>query len=141
MMGAMLSNIVGLLSISLAFAPMEAAAQDQRPQPPVVADARGSLRATILRDFARDLRKSRHRGSGAEPGVKSCRRVISYVQPSPSGKDSSWGAICTLAGRSSDHEVMACDDRFVGKFTMQEALSPTREALVEFTRRNCPPGG
>jgi hypothetical protein len=69
--------------------------------------------------------------------------AIDYIQPSPSGKDTSWGLICRLAadGRMQPRLVMACDDRLVGKFSMVEVKSASADALISFTGEHCPPGG
>ena len=90
-------------------------------------------RAKIIADLNRSLARL---GKGVR--IVSCSQIYDYVQPMPSGHDTSFGAICKLR---SGAEVLMCDDRMVGKFSMTEAFSGGTETVGIFTALNCPPGG
>ncbi len=52
------------------------------------------------------------------------------------------GAFCSLPIKSGSRTIMLCDDMMVGKLTIKAyGFGETDETIVEFTKKNCPPGG
>jgi hypothetical protein len=130
--------------VVLMLTPLLAQADDSIPPPEllpprmIIPLEHGPYRARVIQAFKRDLRRT-----GSRQRVEGCVNAIDYIQPSPLGKDTSWGLICRLAGegRTQRRLVMACDDRLVGKFSMVEVKSASADALISFTGKHCPPGG
>jgi uncharacterized membrane protein YhaH (DUF805 family) len=138
-----LGSAAGPAFAPAAAAPVKAAlvqaappAQPEPEEPPIVTVANGPARASIIRDFQDDLRTAKSDGR-----VRDCRLAIDYVSAAPAGKDTSWGAVCTVEQGSREQDVMACDDRLLGKFTMRYQFTESWPALIDFVGRNCPPGG
>jgi hypothetical protein len=113
-------------------APVSAGNADA-PPPVVTVVSDQAQRAQIIEDFQSDL------GPGWR--VQSCQLVIDYVQPAPTGRDTSWGAVCSIKSGARTRTVVACDDRMIGKFTMSENSVSSSAEVAHFIERNCPPGG
>ena len=69
------------------------------------------------------------------PGkLSSCNMMLHLVDQTTSGRDESYGAICTLNAR----DVMICDDTMVGKLTLKlYGFAESAEELADFTSANC----
>jgi hypothetical protein len=127
--------IVAAIGVSL-IVPMAAMGQEKAELPPsvtVVSD--GQFQAAIIKDLEDDLRTI-----GSTARVQRCTTVLRYVRQI-GGKDTSWGAVCTLSGAMRKGSVLACDDWLVGKFTMTTSFTDSKDAVTDFIRSNCPPGG
>ncbi len=72
-------------------------------------------------------------------GVIACNNVTELTEEGIKGF--SFGAACTVQNRDNRLTVIMCDDSLAGKFTWGESDSLTREDVVRFIKRNCPPGG
>jgi hypothetical protein len=116
---------------------LPALAGDAHLRPPVVTEVSDATqRAQIIEDLDNDLRQL---GSAAR--IERCPLVLDYVQPAPSGRDTSWGAVCSITIGAERRTFIACGDRMVGKFTLSRNFSQSPEAVTRFIERNCPPGG
>jgi uncharacterized protein len=83
--------------------------------------------------FERDLNRS-----GIPGKLSSCKIILHLVDPTTQGRDTSFGAICTLDVR----DVMICDETVVGKLTLKlYGFTESARELADFTNTNCPPGG
>jgi|GEM_PF-2097545 hypothetical protein len=76
---------------------------------------------------------------GSNAGVIACDNVTELTETGI--KDSSFGAVCTVQNGDNRLNVLMCDDSLAGKFTWGESGSLTREDVLRFIKRNCPPGG
>lgn len=94
------------------------------------------VRTQILANIKKELEV---RMSGEE--LQECHSMINYVQEMLSGRDSSWGAFCTVKTGSIAKIFMVCDDWLVGKFALEpsDRSEPVRSA--KFVQEKCPPGG
>lgn len=70
--------------------------------------------------------------------IAHCAEIYEYVAPMPVGRDTSFGAVCTLR---SGRDVMMCDDRMVGKFTYSDRVRRGAREVEAFIAEHCPPGG
>jgi hypothetical protein len=77
---------------------------------------------------------------GLDAKVGECSLMIDYLQDLPSGKDSSFGAVCEVTSSRDTVNIAMCDDWMIGKFTLTPG-SMNREQLGIFIESNCPPGG
>lgn len=77
---------------------------------------------------------------GFDAKIGDCSLVIDYIQDMPAGKDSSFGAMCNVNSARGSANLVMCDDRMVGKFTLTSSVI-NREQLGLFIERNCQPGG
>jgi hypothetical protein len=91
----------------------------------------------IIHDFQHELTRL-----GSSSTITACDHVIRLPGEAPEGHEYSFGADCTLSavGKQTLHLFM-CNDTMVGKFTLGLSGSATRNWIVSFTRKNCPPGG
>jgi hypothetical protein len=78
------------------------------------------------------------RSSGSNASVIACNNVAELTVEGV--KDFSFGAVCTVENGNNRLTLLMCDDSSAGKFTWGEAGSLTREDVVRFIKRNCPPG-
>jgi hypothetical protein len=77
--------------------------------------------------------------------IMNCALMITYTQQVRSGRDSSYGAVCTvrLMGLPAQTHEM-CDDWLVGKFTdvpVGVGEVPDQWVLARFIEQHCTPGG
>jgi hypothetical protein len=83
--------------------------------------------------FERDLNRY-----GIPGKLSSCKIILHLVDQTTQGRDTSYGAICTLNSR----DVMICNDTMVGKLTLKLfGFVESAQELADFTNANCPPGG
>lgn len=71
--------------------------------------------------------------------VIACSNVTELTEEGIKGF--SFGAVCTVQNGNNRLNVLMCDNSLVGKFTWGESGSLTREDVIRFIKRNCPPGG
>jgi hypothetical protein len=71
-------------------------------------------------------------------GVIACNNVTELTEEGL--KDFSFGAVCTVQNGNNRLTVLMCDDSLAEKFTWGESASLTREDVLRFIKRNCPPG-
>jgi len=71
-------------------------------------------------------------------GVIACNNVTELTEEGL--KDFSFGAVCTVQNGNNRLTVLMCDDSLAEKFTWGESGSLTREDVLRFIKRNCPPG-
>ncbi len=71
-------------------------------------------------------------------GVIACNNVTELTEEGI--KDFSFGAVCAVQNGNNRLTVLMCDDSLTGKFTWGESGSLTREDVLRFIKRNCPPG-
>jgi hypothetical protein len=76
---------------------------------------------------------------GSNASIIACNHVTQLTEEGV--KDFSFGAVCTVQNGNNRLTVLMCDDSLAGKFTWGESGSLTREDVVGFIKRNCPPGG
>jgi hypothetical protein len=127
--------ILMALSLALSFPAMTFADEDD-PLPPHVAFSEAKDpgdRTRIIANLNDNLN-----GLGVSAKIEKCTAIYNYVEDMPSGRDSSFGAICTL---TTGRQLLMCDDWFVGKFTMTGSFALTRDNIRYFIQYNCPPGG
>ena len=115
---------------------------------PAVAEPNASMRPRVSSVSSPERRKEiitalesglRHIGSSAK--VERCDSIMEFVQQEPSGKDSSWAAVCRVSIGAVTHSLLACNDELVGKFTVTENVITSATAIEQFIAVNCPPGG
>ena len=87
----------------------------------------------VLEQFRGQLRRL-----GSDVSVVSCDHVIELTEEGV--KDFSFGAVCTVQNDNNRLNVLMCDNSLAGKFTWGRSRSLTREDVVRFIKRNCPPG-
>ena len=75
-----------------------------------------------------------------DSSIIACDHVVELREASV-GRDYSYGANCTVGNGSQQLSVLMCNDNLVGKFTLGESGSRTREGIGRFIQNNCPPGG
>jgi uncharacterized protein len=67
-----------------------------------------------------------------------CPVIVYLVERFTTGHDESYGAFCQLP---KGRVVTLCDDTMVGKFTIGFGGAIDGAYLLDFTKKNCPPGG
>ena len=72
---------------------------------------------------------------GFNGAVERCSFMLDYVQPTPTGKDTSWGAICSIAFGGRRRTILACDDRMIDKFSLTENFTASRAGVTGFIER------
>ena len=81
----------------------------------------------------------------ADGDIGDCSLIITYVQHLQGGRDSSYGAVCTVRVAGFPDQIYEmCDDWLVGKFTeipVDNGAVPDRWAMARFIEQHCPPGG
>ncbi|HEY1880170.1 MAG TPA: hypothetical protein VGG68_09580 [Caulobacteraceae bacterium] len=77
---------------------------------------------------------------GLDAKIDQCELILDYFDDRGSGRDSSYGADCTVTSAKGPESLVMCDDWMVGKFTLAPGAMP-RDRLGRFIRDNCPPGG
>ena len=90
-------------------------------------------------NYVVDQFRGQLRRLGSNAGVIACNNVTELTEGGI--KDFSFGAVCTVQNGNNRLTVLMCDDSLAGKFTWGESGSLTREDVVRFIKRNCPPGG
>lgn len=75
---------------------------------------------------------------GFDAKISDCALMLDYFDDAGSGRDSSYGADCTVRSAKGSESLVLCDDWLVGKFTLAPGAM-AREQLGRFIRNNCPP--
>jgi hypothetical protein len=89
-------------------------------------------------NYVVDQFRGQLRRSGSNANVIACNHVTELTEEGV--KDFSFGGVCTVQNGNNRSTVLMCDDSSAGKFTWRESGSLTREDVVRFIKRNCPPG-
>ena len=89
-------------------------------------------------NYVVDQFRGQLRRLGSNASVIACNHVTELTEEGI--KDFSFGAVCTVQNGDNRLTVLMCDDSLAGKFTWGESGSLTREDVVGFIKRNCPPG-
>jgi hypothetical protein len=90
-------------------------------------------------NYVVDRFRGQLRSSGSNANIISCGLVTEFIEEGI--KNVSFGAACAVQDGDSKLTVLMCDDSSAGKFAFGRSGNPTREGVVSFIRRNCPPGG
>ena len=88
----------------------------------------------VVDQFGSQLRRL-----GSHASIIACNHVTELAEVGI--KNFSFGAICTAQNGNNRLTVLMCDDSLAGKFTWAESGSLSPEGVVQFIKRNCPPGG
>lgn len=75
--------------------------------------------------------------SGSNASIVGCGNVTALIEQGVT--DISFGAVCTVQDGNNRFTVLMCDDTQVRKFTYGGSGSQTREDVVRFIKKNCPP--
>jgi len=72
--------------------------------------------------------------------ILTCPLMIKYIDRTyTTGRDDSYGAFCLS---KDDKIIMVCDDTMIGKLTFNSSsFEVNTSTLLDFTKKNCPPGG
>ena len=87
----------------------------------------------IVEQFRSELRRL-----DLNAGVIACHDVIQLIEEGV--KNFSFGAVCTIQKGNDKSAVLMCDVSQHTKFTFGGPGSLTRDGVVSFTKKNCPPG-
>lgn len=73
--------------------------------------------------------------------IIACDHVINLYHINQDGRDSSYGAFCTIDTGTQKLTFLMCNDRLVGKFTQVQTRAATQDEVGQFIEEHCPPGG
>lgn len=93
---------------------------------------------SVINEFDSKLRRL-----GIPKGsIISCDYVIELIQQVSTGRDTSYGAVCTLKGgaQGAGYTLNICDDVMIGKLTLGNG-DMSYYGFAKFTLFNCPAGG
>ncbi|MFZ1988463.1 MAG: hypothetical protein WAW96_01710 [Alphaproteobacteria bacterium] len=96
---------------------------------------RDETRPEVLTERAKSFEADLHK-LGFSGTVKSCSHMV-VLAVGVKGGDFVYGAVCNVAASGKTKQLLLCNDEMVGNFTLTSTFSATRDAIAEFTRRNC----
>jgi predicted small secreted protein len=77
---------------------------------------------------------------GSSARIIACDHTFDYTTQGV-GRDTSYGASCSIDTGTQKLSVLMCDDVMLGKFTLTGSGNSTRSWFTHFIQENCPPGG
>ncbi len=90
-------------------------------------------------NYVVDQFRGQLRRFGSNASVIACSNVTQLTEQGIA-KDFSFGAVCNVQNGNDRLTVLMCDDSLAAKFNWGESGSLTRDDVVRFIKRNCPPG-
>ncbi|MBS0376738.1 MAG: hypothetical protein JSR73_19350 [Proteobacteria bacterium] len=115
---------------------LDFAAAAETPPPSTVRATQSSDATELQRIRAEFQFEVGHAGYVAE-----CHNLVFYVDEAPSGRDSSYGAVCTIAAGGVRKDWLMCNDTMVGTFTKTDHFEDSPTFVTNFIHDHCAPGG
>lgn len=129
----MCKNLIGALILVAGIFSFQAALAEEKLEPRV-----DYATDEDLKKFSKKFQETlEDMGTAAE--VKECKSGL-WMYPT-SGRDASYGAICSVAVEDKTVSWFMCNDEMIGKFMLSTSPDDNYGWITEAMASTCPPGG